>query len=87
MDETENFHEFCKDADLLIIDCAMPDSMKKDGHLTPSLAGRTAEKSRVKKLILTHFYPECENIDIKKQASKVFSGEIELARDLKEIIL
>ncbi len=59
--------------------------MKVPGHLTPSLAGRIATQAGVKKLVLTHFYPECEQVDIAKQCRKTYQGPLELAEDLKEI--
>lgn len=87
MDETKDFDKFCKGADLLVIESATPDNMKKKGHITPSIAGEIAENAQVKRLVLTHFYPECEKVDMKKEASVKFKGRIDLARDLMEISL
>ena len=81
-DFCDGLRTISKNADLFLCECSHPDEMKKEGHLTPSLAGRIANRSDVKKLVLTHFYPECESVDIKKQCSKIFKGEIVLAEDL-----
>ena len=74
-----------KNTDVLLIECSFPDNKRIEGHLTPSLAGRIASKAKVKRLILTHFYPEALKADIKKQCEKVFKREIILARDKMKI--
>ena len=74
-----------KNTDLLILECSFPDNEKVEGHLTSSLCGRIAAKANVKKLVLTHFYPECDKVDIKKQCSKEFDGKIILAKDFMKI--
>jgi len=84
-DFSENLIELSKDADLLICESSMPDNMKIPGHLTPSLAGEIAARSRVKKLLLIHFYPECDKVDITKECRKTYSGELILAEDLMKI--
>ncbi len=84
--------DYCKDAvrlamnaDLLICECALPDEMKVPGHLTPSLAGRIASEAQVKNLVLTHFYPECDGIDIEAQCRKTYGGRLVCAEDLMQI--
>ena len=56
-------------------------------HLTPSLAGEIATRANVKKLILTHFYPDCENANIEKECRKTYNGPLVLAEDLMTIEL
>ena len=77
--------ELSENAELLILECAHPEGMKVEGHLTPSLAGMIAKEAGVKKLILTHFYPVCEGYDLITPCKKYFSGEVILARDLLKI--
>jgi ribonuclease BN (tRNA processing enzyme) len=72
-------------ADLLVCESALPDGMKVDGHLTPSIAGRIATEAEVKHLVLNHFYPECEGVDIEQQCRKTYAGQLTLGRDLLEI--
>lgn len=86
-DYSENLVELSKNADLLICESAMPDNLKVKGHLTPVLAGEIASRAHVKKLILTHFYPECDNYDIKGQCRKTYTGPLVLAEDLMKISL
>lgn len=81
-DFSENLVKLSQDAHILICESAMPDEMKVQGHLTPSLAGEIASRANVKKLILTHFYPECDQVDIEKQCRKTYSGPLVLAQDL-----
>ncbi|NVM20310.1 MAG: ribonuclease Z [Desulfobacterales bacterium] len=86
-DVCENLVVLAKGADLLICESALPDEMKVQGHLTPSLAGRIATEAGVKKLILTHFYPECDRVDVAEQCRKTYQGPLVLAEDLMEIEL
>ena len=74
-------------ADLMICESAFPDDRKVDGHLTPSLAGRIAQTAGVKRLVLTHFYPDCEDADIENQCRSTYNGLLVLARDLMTLSL
>jgi len=73
--------------DILVLECSFPDGKKVEGHLTPSLAGRIALESHCKKLLLTHFYPICDQSDILGQCSQVYPGEIILGEDLMRIAI
>ncbi len=86
-DVSENLVTLSKDADLLICESALPDELKVKGHLTPSLAGEIADRANVCKLVLTHFYPECDQVDIEKECRKTYSGPLLLAEDLMQINL
>ncbi|RLC74748.1 MAG: MBL fold metallo-hydrolase, partial [Chloroflexi bacterium] len=86
-DFSDNLISLAKDADLLICESALPDELKVKGHLTPSLAGEIATRANVRKLLLTHFYPECDQVDIKKQCRKTWSGPLVLAEDLMNVYL
>ncbi|MCA1961860.1 MAG: ribonuclease Z [Desulfomonile sp.] len=74
--------ELARGSDLFISECSMPEGRKVPGHMVPSEAGRTAALARAKKLVLTHFYPPCEEVDVAGQAGAFFSGEILKAVDL-----
>jgi ribonuclease BN (tRNA processing enzyme) len=63
----------------------MPEGSKIPGHLVPSEAGTIAQQARVKKLVLTHFYPPSDEVDVAEQASRTFSGEVIRAADLMVI--
>lgn len=79
--------ELCRNADIAILECSFPDDQPDEHHLTPSRAGQIARQAGVKKLILSHFYPEVLRENIMLQASRNFSGEIQLAKDGDSILL
>ncbi|MFO8166083.1 MAG: MBL fold metallo-hydrolase [Desulfatiglandales bacterium] len=78
----EEMVDLARDADLLILESSFPDEKEIKGHLTPSRAGDIAARSGAKKLLLTHFYPECLKVDIEAQCRKSYHGELLLATDL-----
>lgn len=84
-DYSQNIIQISKNADILVLECSFPGSKKVKGHLTPSLCGKIATKAKIKKLVLTHLYPECDKVDIKKQCRKEFNGKIVVARDFMVI--
>jgi ribonuclease BN (tRNA processing enzyme) len=80
-DDCPNIVRLGKEADLLILECSFPEERKKEGHLTPALAGRIARQAECNKLLLTHFYPVFQNSDIRSLCSQEFGGDILLAVD------
>ncbi|MGE3171452.1 MAG: MBL fold metallo-hydrolase [Planctomycetota bacterium] len=81
-DECDELVELARDADLLVCDAAFPDEGRQEGHLTPGLAGDHAQRAGARTLLLTHFYPECDGVDVIAQARARFGGAIEAAADL-----
>ena len=86
-DVTEHLVSLAQGADLLICESAMPDELKTPGHLTPSLAGDMAARAKVKKLVLTHLYPECDQVDLTAQCRKTYTGPLRIAEDFLKIEL
>lgn len=86
-DVSENLIALADSADILICEAALPDELKVEGHLTPSLSGEIASRANVKKLVLTHLYPECDHVDIEKQCRSTYTGPLEIARDLLGLTL
>lgn len=84
-DVCEGLVEAARGADLAVLECSFPDDRKADGHLTPGEAGEIASRSGAKRLLLTHFYPECDEEDILGQCRKRYAGEILLAEDLLRV--
>jgi ribonuclease BN (tRNA processing enzyme) len=74
-------------ADLLLAECSFPDTLRREGHLTPELAGLVGAGAGVKKIVLTHFYPECDGADVVEACRKTFRGEIIQAEDLMQVEL
>jgi ribonuclease BN (tRNA processing enzyme) len=84
-DYSETIIDLAENADLLICESAFPEKFREKGHLTPSLAGDLATRAGVRKLVLTHLYPECDKEDIAAECRKTYSGPLVLAEDLMEI--
>ncbi len=84
-DVCEGLVEAARGADLAVFESSFPDGHKVVGHLTPGEAGEIASRSKAKRLLLTHFYPECEGEDIFVQCRNHYAGEILLAEDLLRI--
>lgn len=82
---SEELIDLARDTDLLILECSFPDGQEVAGHLTPSAAGRMAALAGAKRLLLTHFYPECLRTDIAAHCRKTYGGQLTLARDLLTI--
>jgi ribonuclease BN (tRNA processing enzyme) len=78
-DESDSLVALAREADLLVLEAANP--FKVPGHLTPQEAGRLAARAGVKRLLLTHFYPPCDEVDMAALAAQEFSGEIIRAED------
>ncbi|OGP55933.1 MAG: hypothetical protein A2162_04975 [Deltaproteobacteria bacterium RBG_13_52_11b] len=74
-----------RQVDLLVLECSFPDAKKVEGHLTPSLAGRIAQESQCRKLLLTHLYPVCDRVDIVQECRRTYQGPIVLSEDLMKI--
>lgn len=74
-------------ADLFICEAAMPDERKVPGHMTPALAGEMASRADARRLVLTHLYPACDEVDIVKQAGRTYKGPVMAAEDLMSFVL
>lgn len=81
-DISANLVDLARGTDLFICESALPDELKAAGHLTPGLAARMAHEAGVRHLVLTHLYPECDEVDIVKQARNAYKGKITIAEDL-----
>lgn len=79
--------ELAKGADLFVCECAAPEGHKVPGHLTPSEAGRMAEEAGVGRLLLTHFYPLCDEHDLLTPCRQIYSGPVLLAEDFMRVVL
>jgi ribonuclease BN (tRNA processing enzyme) len=77
--------QLARRTDALICECSMPEGRKVPGHLTPSEAGRIAQAADAGKLVLTHFYPRCDEVDMAAQAAHYYSGVIIKAEDLMAV--
>lgn len=83
----DELKDFFADSDLLMAECSFYADMDgtKAGHLNSLQAGKLAEKSNVKKLVLTHLPHFGNHGDLLLQAKEQYSGEIVLASYLLEL--
>lgn len=86
-DYCQGMIELGKQADLMILECAMPDEDKVAGHLVPALAGKLAKEADCKMLCLTHFYPPCDLDAMRETVSALYKGNLVLAHDLMQFEL
>ena len=84
-DTCEELVDLAQDVDIFVCDCAAPDELKIEGHLTPSLAAQYAQRANASELLLTHFYPDCDGHDLVAAARREFDGLITLAVDLMRL--
>lgn len=86
-DYSESLVDLARGADLLICESAFPEGQKVRGHLTPAMAGDIAARAGVRRLMLTHFYPACDQADVEGECRRTYSGPLILARDLLRLTL
>lgn len=84
-DFSESLIDLAQGTDVLVCECALPDGLKVAGHLTPAQAGTIAAQAGVGRLVLTHFYPECDAADVVGQCRQTWAGSLDLAFDLMRI--
>lgn len=72
---------FADGVDCALLECSFPDHLKKVGHLSASECGSFAKAAAVKKLILTHIYPENDSDDLAQRVGHSYSGLIVVAVD------
>lgn len=73
--------EFAKDADLLLTECSFRKDKAVEAHLELSEAMKLAALAAAKRVVLTHFYPEWDGIDIAAEAAELWPGEVIAAMD------
>ena len=80
---SEELVAFAGGADLFLVEgtltCPEPDGDR--GHMTPVEAGKLARSAGVKRAVLTHITDEVDQEDARRQASKAFGRDVELASE------
>jgi len=67
--------------DVMVCECSLPATMAIREHLTPEQCGTLAGRAQPRHLVLTHFYPPVEQVDIEAAVAASFAGRVTLARD------
>jgi ribonuclease BN (tRNA processing enzyme) len=73
--------EFARDANLLLLECSFRANKPVEKHLELSDAMAVASAAAPDKLVLTHFYPEWDGIDVAAEARALWSGRTLEAHD------
>ena len=78
--------ELCRGADLAMLECSYPASRPSRSHLCTTSAAEMAIAAGVGRLLLTHFYPATDAVDVAREVRDGgYGGELLLARDGDEI--
>ncbi len=85
----ENCYKIAKNSDLLVCESTYSEKLKEKAkdylHLTSKDAASIAKRSKVKRLILTHFSQRYKDVkEIEEEARKIFPNTI-CARDFMEV--
>jgi ribonuclease BN (tRNA processing enzyme) len=75
------FAEWARGADILLCECSLPAEMAIPTHLTPEQCGALAAAALPKHLVLTHFYPPVERVDVRAIVGALYAGPVTLAGD------
>ena len=78
---SDELGRWAEGADVLLAECSLPDDRAIAGHLTPASVGRLARVAGPKQLVLTHFYPQVEHVDIRAVVAREYPGPVTLAGD------
>ncbi|MBD0371129.1 MAG: ribonuclease Z [Pyrinomonadaceae bacterium] len=78
---TQALADFGHGADLFLMECSFPHSKPVETHLELKDAMRLAELSGARRVMLSHLYPEWDEIDLPAEAKKLWPGETLEATD------
>ena len=73
--------DWARGCDLLVCECSLPSSMAIKEHLTPEQCAALAARAQPGRVVLTHFYPPVEQVDILAAMAAHYSGSVVLAVD------
>jgi len=79
----EGLADFCRDVDLLVGECSLPDDLVGENHLSPSRLARLARRARARRVVATHVYPQfrCSTDVAALILESGYAGPVELARE------
>jgi ribonuclease BN (tRNA processing enzyme) len=67
--------------DVLLCECSLPAELAVPTHLTPEQAGDLAAVAGPGLLVLTHFYPPVDRVDVPAIVGARWTGPVVLAHD------
>lgn len=85
----QGIKDAAQNADIFVCDASFPKGTLGSSsgvvHMDTLEIGAIARDAKVKKVYLTHFYPQYKNIDLISQVKEIYSGQIENCHDQMEI--
>lgn len=85
--ESSALAELARKADLFACECSFPTGFVTTDHLTADGVGRLASSAAVKRVLLTHLYPNTGEDEVARQVCSVFDGEVIVARDGTAVVI
>lgn len=74
--------ELCRGVDLALLECSYPSERESSGHLTTRTAAEVAVAAGARRLVLTHFYPMLDGVDVAADVRRHgYAGALHLAQD------
>lgn len=77
----EKLARFFAGADLLISECSFREPREGAAHLSVNEVARLASQAGVARLIVTHFYFEVNEAELKNELERGYTGEVMIGRD------
>lgn len=77
--------EAARNANVFVCDTSEKVGNSNPAHMDTKDVGEVCTKAGVKKVILTHLYPETEKVDVVKEVKDYFNGEVVKGEDGMEI--
>ncbi len=77
----------CRNSDVFVCDASYPKGMGNLAHMDTQDIAEIASKQDVKKIILSHFYPQYDSVNLIKEIREKFSGEIVKGKDSMIILI
>jgi len=81
----EGLEKASVDADLFVCDASYQKNKANLAHLDSYQIGEIAQNSKVKKVVLTHFYPATSNIDLVAEVKEKYDEEVIMGKDFMEL--
>ena len=82
--------DICWQSDLLLTEASLRNvdiAFADKGHMTAKQAGILGQKSQAKKLVITHFWPEFNLYQLKREAEVGYEAQVDLAQMGKTFIV
>jgi len=73
--------DWARACSLLVCECSLPAAMAIKEHLTPEQCAALAARAQPKHVVLSHFYPPVERVDIHATMAAQYDGPVTLSRD------